>query len=127
MPKWNDTIGDPTDAIKTAESMFGIVSYPTTYHVTTPAGFDLLEAKNHRARRGITLDDHFPPDNRPRGDRDISAVHYFARADTSADPVAVLLYKGNLYVIDGVHRLIAAYVTESPIRYCVFYHNMCQE
>ncbi len=113
--KWHAQV-DPatlTDALATARALgFGELR-EVGYRVYSPAEFERLGATNHRARLGSTLEEIFPEHDRPRGDADISAVKYHMSARSS--PI-VLLEDSGVIVLDGVHRLVAAYLMGGPIR-----------
>lgn len=119
---WNRSIRSRStfnDGVETAKSMFGIDIKPTEYFTVTVDDFAAMDVGNHRAVVGVPLERIYPADDSPRGAADVAAVNYFMNADT-VDPIMVLEYHNKLYVIDGVHRLVAAYLTGSIIRYCRF-------
>ena len=117
---WRQAITDEGDGRETARSQYGIEIKPVSRHVVSVSEFDSLGVGNHRAQVGKTLDDIFPPEDRPRGDADTSAVTHFMTARAEVNPVMVLSRDGQLTVLDGVHRLVAAYLLGSPIAYWIY-------
>ncbi len=122
--QWNDTIRDEHDGRETARSMFGVDIQGGPYRMTDKHGFDQMNVENHRATLlAETPDDVFPEGQRPRGDADIESVrHHMSTGirNDPIDPIMVLQHEGKMYVLDGVHRLVAAYLTDSPIRYRLY-------
>lgn len=114
---WKDEIVDENHGIETALSMFCVEIEPHEYNTVSPEEFDSMNVCNHRAKLGATLDEIFPVEDRPRGAEDIASVEYFLGCDAAVDPIMVLDYDNDLFVVDGVHRLVAAYILGSPIRY----------
>lgn len=117
---WKDMVENPGDGIETAQSLFGKSIKQTSCNIVSSSEFDSMGVLNHRAKLNASLNDMFPEDDRPRGDADISAVNFFTTTREPIDPIMVLNHNDKLYVLDGVHRLIAAYLTDSPIiRICI--------
>lgn len=120
--KWNQSIQDEQDGLETAKNMFGIDFKLSECIDTNVDGFESLGAKNHRARKGIKrAEEAYPVGDRPRGDADIDSVNWNLENDVRHDPVMVVkLDNGEYHVVDGVHRLVSAYITNAPIRYCLY-------
>lgn len=117
---WNNLVEDDHDGIETARRMFGVEIEAGDCHFATKHEFDKMNVENHRARIDATKpEDMFPEGDRPRGDDDIASVKYFMNA-VDVDPIMVLNHEGKKYVLDGVHRLCAAYLRDSPIKYCEY-------
>jgi hypothetical protein len=108
-------------ALGTAQTMFPEIKdirLIDTY-ISSPLGFDNLRVENHRAVLGQSLDDTFPISDRPRGIDDINSVNYFLNGG-GAEPITVLIYKHRLTKLDGVHRLVASYILNSPIKWSLY-------
>lgn len=115
-----DDSNDPAhDARETARSMFDTEIEFSRYEEFTPAEFDALEVSNHRARLysspGVraTLEDIFPESDRPRGAADLSSV-IWAQTQHGLN-ISLLEEDGHLTVLDGVHRIVAAYLANKTI------------
>lgn len=74
-------------------------------------------------------EDIFPENDRPRGIADIDSVKYHMVTENHTDPIMILCIKNEnngsdkpdkYILLDGVHRLAAAYLLDCPIRYCVY-------
>lgn len=119
---WKSQIDDEQDGIETARNMFSfdpsVEIIGGDYKTVDKTEFDRLNVQNHRADvNATTIDEIFPPEDRPRGEADISSIKYFMESGNDVDPIMVLKYDNELYVIDGVHRLVAAYLLNCPIKY----------
>ncbi len=124
--RWATRIDAQTlkDAAGTALTHYNVTigTRPTEYMTFTPQEFDAAQVQNHRARLGASLDEMFPIHDRPRGNADVDSVLYWQTH--KASPVALLrLQDGQLVTLDGVHRVIAAYLTDSKIRAAIFNHT----
>lgn len=118
---WGDTVLDETDGRETARSMFGTEIVGGEYVYADKIEFDCMRMQNHRATLDAkTVEDVFPPGDRPRGDDDVKSVRHHMTTDADVDPVMVFLDEDTYTVLDGVHRIVAAYLTNSPIRYRVY-------
>jgi hypothetical protein len=93
----------------------------------SPNSFLLLNIENHRLNRYCAnlrlAQDAYPPNDRPRGEKDILSVEYFLKMDNPISPITVAKFidksgKLRLIKLDGVHRLVAAFIAQSPIRLC---------
>lgn len=104
-----------TDAKQTAKNNYGVDIRPLYYVQYTIDESDNTRTENHRAVKGKSLEVLFPPGDRPRGDGDINSVKY--HMSHKSHPI-ILLQREQLppVVLDGVHRLVAAYLTNSNIR-----------
>jgi hypothetical protein len=118
----NDTFIDNDTLIDNDhQSVLKIVNYMTF----TRERFDELKVQNHRASLGRTLDEIFPTNDRPRGQDDISSVEYHIKCDVIT-PIVLLKnnIKGcdNYVVLDGAHRIVAAYLTNRliPAYICMY-------
>jgi hypothetical protein len=119
--RWNDTVQNEHDGRETAKSMFGVDIQGGPYRMTDKHGFNQMNVENHRATLSAeTPNDVFPEGQRPRGDADIESVRHHMSTEYPIDPIMVLQHDDKMYVLDGVHRLVAAYLTDSPIRYRVY-------
>jgi len=111
------------DGIETARNMFGAEIQFTRAISVSAADFDAMCVQNHRAKLGASLDEIFPISDRPRGADDIKSVWYFIEKMRAGDdyvPIMLLEYADRYYVIDGVHRIVAAYLTNTTIN-CQIY------
>jgi hypothetical protein len=62
----------------------------------------------------------YPPSNRPRGADDLSAVNFYKRrilAKKDIPPIFVVFHEGRHVLLDGAHRVVAAYITDQPYVY----------
>ncbi len=93
----------------------------------SPKSFLLLNIENQRLNRYCTTlqfaEDAYPLNDRPRGEKDILSVEYFLKSSTPISPITVVKFidkseKLRLVKLDGVHRLVAAFIVKSPIRLC---------
>jgi len=113
-----------TDTLRDAKETASLLGYNSIKYshrqIFTPEEFDSLNCQNHRARLGATLADIFPPEDCPRGPADISSVEYHMTTMAAISPVGMLLSPDGYIMLDGVHRLVAAYITSSPI-HCHIY------
>ena len=104
------------DAKQTAKNNYNVDIQPLCYVQYTVDEFDNLRAENHRAVKNKSLEEIFPPNDRPRGEADIKSVKY--HMSHKSHPI-VLLKNDNIppgyIVLDGVHRIVAAYLTNSNI------------
>lgn len=87
--------------------------------------FLLLNIENQRLNKyGANLHlakDAYPSYDRPRGEKDIASVEYFLKITDTVSPITVAKFidksgKLRLIKLDGVHRLVAAFILQSPIR-----------
>lgn len=53
-----------------------------------------------------TIEEAYPPNNRPRGIEDIKLVKYHMKHNDS--PIVIIKEKDREILVDGVHRLIAS-------------------
>jgi hypothetical protein len=93
----------------------------------SPDSFLMLNIENHRLNQyWVNLQvaqDAYPPNDRPRGEKDILSVEYFLKTANSVSPITVAKFidksgKLRLIKLDGVHRIVAAFILDSPIRLC---------
>ena len=93
----------------------------------SPSSFLLLNIENHRLNRSYEklqiAEDAYPSHDRPRGEKDIRSVDYFLRTTNPISPITVAKFKDKseklrLVKLDGVHRLVAAFIAQSSIRLC---------
>ena len=111
--RWNKQIKNTRDGFETIFTLFGNSSPRLDQCFTvTPKEFELLGVHNHRAQLKKTLLEMFPEDDRPRGNDDIESVLYHLTTKSKVDPVMIYKYRNELTVVDGVHRLIAAYLLD---------------
>ncbi len=119
---WAPFIDENTlhDGSETARKLFGASVKPKSRGHCNKYEFELMNVQNHRANIGAkSIDDMFPVDQRPRGDSDVTAVKYFMEAG-AASPIMLVDHCGELIVVDGVHRLCAAYLLNSDISYEIY-------
>ncbi len=116
--KWSEDL-DEQAGRETAKTMFDVEICFVKTVVINKQEFNDLGVQNHRARLDASLDEIFPPDDRPRGTDD-ETVRYFMETDKELPPIMILNIDNKLYMLDGVHRLVAAYLTNSPIKYCEY-------
>lgn len=114
---WAPTVDTQTwvDASATAESLGLPPIRAVSYENFSPVEFSHLGASNHRARLGASLDEMFPLTDRPRGLADIDSVKWHMQ-NTSSPAV---MFRGGDHgdiVLDGAHRIIAAFLTNSTVR-----------
>jgi hypothetical protein len=112
--KFRSTIDKQTehDAKQTAKTHYGVNVRLHKYATYTPQEFDNLHVENHRAQLNATLEQMYELDN------DQLSVKYAMAHIVS--PVAVLNNGDSLAVLDGAHRIAAAYLTDTPIRAAIF-------
>ena len=57
----------------------------------------------------------YPPNNRPRGNKDISSVKYYQKQIQQKKDITPIwiIYKNNEYILlDGAHRIVASYIED---------------
>lgn len=55
----------------------------------------------------------YPEDDRPRGEKDLASVLYhrrIIRKNGHTEPIWIALQKGRYILLDGAHRIVAAYL-----------------
>lgn len=118
---WNLEIVGSLDGRETARNMFDVEIRLVEYGSVDKFGFDKMKVNNHRVTLFVeNAEQIFPKNNRPRGDNDIKSIEYHMNTKAYVDPIMILNYQGKLYVLDGVHRLVAAYIVNSNIRYSIW-------
>lgn len=123
MKQWYNMLDNQTlkDATETAKNLYGInITYYKSI-MLTPEQFDKLNVLNHRAQLNKSLEEIFPYNDQPRGYKDITSVKY--HMTHKSYPVVLLFYQNQFIVLDGVHRIVAAYLTNSPIYAFIFITN----
>lgn len=94
------------------------------YKTISIAEFLSLNIENQRVneyKRATTAEEAYPEHDRPRGQKDIDSVNYFLNTKECVSPIiiATVTDKNGLkhhIKLDGVHRLIAALIRNSPIK-----------
>lgn len=103
------------DATETARTVYGVKIKQSEYTQFTIDEFENLHAENHRAVRGKSLVEIFPANDRPRGQQDIDSVKY--HISHQSHPIILLKMDNSRWIVlDGVHRIIAAYIGGYNIR-----------
>lgn len=108
------------DAEKRAAAVFGLDIHFDRYGEFTPEEFDQLHVIGIRAQRGKTLREMFPDHDRPRGWAHFSNVVW--QMNNKCSPIIVArMANEELRLLDGEHRLVAAYFMNSTIRVAFFF------
>lgn len=92
-----------------------------------------LNIENHRLRTYLlaqTPEEAYPLSDRPRGQTDISSLHYFLTPIKPISPITIACMidkKGQKRMIklDGVHRMIAANILRKKLR--VVFIDLCRK
>ena len=62
------------------------------------------------ARLQASASKAYPPDNRPRGQADISSVNFFVNHPDEISPIWILQKGHEQILLDGAHRIVAAHI-----------------
>ena len=111
------------DAVSVFQRIFKTQKKPklARYETFTIDDFELLGIKNHRANKSHKKpEDAYPVNNRPRGQNDIDSVNYAIQTTEQIDPIALFKTKNKTFLLDGAHRIVAAYLTGSNIHAAIF-------
>lgn len=115
--RWNTTVADPFDGIETARTYLGMtIRQKSAPECISPIEFDKLGVQNHRATleciNGVNnLNLIYDGDDLDRLNRCRTQL---------VDPIMLVEYNGMLTVVDGAHRIVAAYLENTPIYYTVW-------
>jgi len=112
---WASEILSTEDGCATARLFGKKIKLQGSVQVYDVATFDALNVQNHRAKLWHTsIEDVFPENDRPRGDDDIHAMESLLYMSHNVPPV-MILNMGDYVVLDGAHRISAAYLSLSKI------------
>ncbi len=67
-----------------------------------------IENVNSNRLKAKTASQAYPPNDRPRGAKDISSIKWLQTTNDSISPVVILQMKRRKILLDGVHRLVAS-------------------
>ena len=87
---------------------------------------DIESMKNSRLdkyRHARTAEEAYPPNDRPRGQKDIDSVNYHIKTREPTSPIIVISVsdldnKNHLIMLDGVHRIMGALIRKSKVSIC---------
>ena len=72
-----------------------------------------------------SAEEAYPPEDRPRGRKDIVSVNYHIKTQRPVSPIIIMQTEKDGKIrsikLDGVHRIIAAIIRKSKVK--VFYIN----
>lgn len=98
-------------------------AYKGYYKIMSVDDFVRLKVHNHRLNlySDVKKAKHaYPKDNRPRKQRDLSAIKYFLKTSNPLSPIIVARLHGQNNMVhvllDGNHRLVAAHIKRCPIK-----------
>lgn len=135
---WHDTVDIATfnDAWRTWDTYFRKDKYPslrfkefyTLVLQNKVSKYEMLSISNIR-KMGLdnfsleklsksNSEDMFPPDDRPRGKKDIESVDYHSQTDSSTSPIIIIKIKSKYILLDGQHRILAAKLAKSKVCVC---------
>ena len=74
-------------------------------------------------RHATTAEEAYPPNDRPRGQKDIDSVNYHIKTQEPISPIIVISVndldnKNHLIMLDGVHRIMGALIRKSKVSIC---------
>lgn len=74
-------------------------------------------------KQATSAEEAYPPNDRPRGQKDVDSVLYHISTQKAVDPIIVLSVldlfgKKHLIKLDGAHRIMAALIRKSKVRIC---------
>lgn len=128
---WNTHYRCDVNAAIDRKTFFDLVQHGY-YEEISVDQFLSLNVENQRLltyKHATSPEEMYPPQDRPRGQKDIDAVYYLMKTKHKISPVFVakIVQDKNAirYIkLDGVHRLVAAKLTNSHVR--IFFIEISQ-
>ena len=133
----NDTIRDAEQTYNTHyRSKYGVLNdnFSATFLFVSCQQLKELKVKNigwHRLTNVSCPEDAYPLHDRPRNDKDILSIYFHINViigvnKSKMSPPVVFKIRNKYIFLDGMHRLVALFLTKKPIRICLFDFDVFQ-
>lgn len=117
--QWKERVENSQDGKIMAKNMFGVSIIPAKIMTTNKQEF-MSQVKNCCINPHATG----PGDILLRNEKvKEDSIYYFMSNNCEVDPIMVLSYGKKIYLLDGLHRLCAAFLLNCPIKYQLYYIN----